>query len=109
MNPAPSTCTLSMIASHFAFVREAVARFVREESFTYGSWLGVPDLYESVHDHLEERYGPVIREQILDRFRPHIHEVGGELFLREGVYAAYAERFLADEQNDEVDTAKYLG
>ena len=39
----------------------------------------------------------------------HIDRDCFELFLREGVYAAYADRFLADEQNDEVDTAKYLG
>lgn len=37
-------------------IREAVARFAREEHFMYGPWAGVPDLYASVHDYLQDRY-----------------------------------------------------
>jgi cystathionine beta-lyase len=38
-------------------IREAVARFVRDEHFMYAVRRGIPDLYESVHDHLSSRYG----------------------------------------------------
>lgn len=48
----------------------------------------------------------ILHRMVLDN---HIDRDCFELFLREGVYAAYADRFLADEQNDGVDTAKYLG
>ena len=48
----------------------------------------------------------ILHQMVLDH---HIDRDCFELFLREGVYAAYADRFLADEQKDAVDTAKYLG
>ena len=47
----------------------------------------------------------ILHQMVVDN---HIDRDCFELFLREGVYAAYADRFLTEEQNDEVDTAKYL-
>ncbi|MEJ2533790.1 MAG: HD domain-containing phosphohydrolase [Halioglobus sp.] len=47
----------------------------------------------------------ILHRMVVDN---HIDRDCFELFLREGVYAAYADRFLTDDQNDEVDTAKYL-
>ncbi len=38
-------------------IREALAAFVRDEHFMYATYAGIPDLYESVHDHLAKRYG----------------------------------------------------
>jgi hypothetical protein len=38
----------------------------------------------------------------------HIDRDCFQLFLREGVYLRYAEKFLPEEQRDEVDLANYL-
>ncbi len=37
-----------------------------------------------LHSHLQDRYGPELRRQILDRFRPHLRRGGGRLSLGEG-------------------------
>lgn len=47
----------------------------------------------------------ILHKMVLD---DHIDKGCFELFLRTGVYARYAEQYLAPEQLDEVDTSRYL-
>jgi hypothetical protein len=48
----------------------------------------------------------ILHKMVLDN---HIDRDCFELFLRDGVYLEYAQKFLAAEQIDNVDKTKYLG
>ncbi len=75
--------------------------------------LAVADVFEALtaSDRPYKKAKPVsvaidiLHKMVLD---DHIDRDSFELFLREGVYRRYAERFLAPEQIDEVDVAQYL-
>ncbi len=75
--------------------------------------LAVADVFEALtaSDRPYKKAKPVsvaidiLHKMVLD---DHIDRDSFELFLREGVYRRYAERFLAPEQIDDVDVARYL-
>jgi HD-GYP domain-containing protein (c-di-GMP phosphodiesterase class II) len=76
--------------------------------------LAVADVFEALtaSDRPYKKAKPVsvaidiLHKMVLDN---HIDRDCFELFLRDGVYLEYAQKFLAAEQIDNVDKTKYLG